>query len=84
MSETIYNELSQIQGFDSLSDWTKDLFKKACSQQDSEKKTISISTYQSNNLYCDNSLDCPEFSKFLNFFDEVSIDISYTSKVFDP
>ena len=82
MAEANYNELSQIQGFDSLSDTIKNLFKNACSQ--SEQKSIHFSTYDANNLYCDNAFDCPDFPKILKFFDDVSIDVSYTSKVFSP
>ena len=68
MAEAIYNELSQIEGFAALTEETKELFKNACSQQNSDNKSIKFTTHQANNLFCDGALESPDFAKFLNFF----------------
>ena len=84
MTDELYNELSQVEGFDALSQGIKAIFKEACSHQQSDKKSISFTALQANNLFCENSLDSPTFPKVLNFFEDVSIAMNYSSKIFGP
>lgn len=81
---SIFNELSQVIGFETLSKTTKELFKNLCDQQNSESKQIHIKYDQTNLLYCDNDLDLPDFYKILEFFDDISIEIDYSFKVCNP
>lgn len=80
---SIFYELSQLQGFKSLLQEAKDFFKHVCEQQDSKSKKIYIDFKQTNLFYCQSTFDSPSISDILNFFDDISIEIDYSSKVYD-
>lgn len=85
MAEELFHQLSQIEGFEKISQESQSIFKKACEQQNpkSNLKKIYIKSSEANLLYCDGTFDIPEIQNILKFFDFIDVEINYSSKVFN-
>lgn len=76
-------DLSRIQGFKELPEETQDFFRKACEQTNTKLKQLFIKSSQTILFYSNYTFNSKSIGQMLNFFDDVSIELTYPSQNFD-